>query len=50
MIPTWDMIFEIEHQLRLISWARLADRKDLSVTLNDIDSRHEVRARSYLTL
>ena len=28
MIHTWDMIFEIEHQLRLISWARLADRKD----------------------
>ena len=33
-----------------ISWTRPTGRKTLSVTLNDISSRNEVRASRYLTL
>ena len=57
MCDIWiEHLFWHKYQLRLwrgkysISWTRHTGRKTLTITLNDISSRNEVRASRYLTL
>ena len=57
MYHIWnEHLFWHKYQLRLwrgkysISWTRHTGRKTLTITLNDISSRNEVRASRYLTL